>query len=214
MTANIYSLTDTWSVGATVYKSIQMTITDTAYAAGSKMIDISSAVAGGSFTVDVDGNIVTTGTITATGAIAASNIFAHAYGIMSVQGGSTAEATTDATPRKIAAWNTDGLASGLTVDETADEITITTDGIYLVFASVSYSGSNTSTYDVEIYKVAAGSGDSSLRKLGTGGDVGNASGFTIMTCVAGDTISLFHSSTDGGSAFTAAEAQLIVVRIA
>jgi hypothetical protein len=61
MTTNIYSITDTWNEGSTVFTAIKMTITDTAYAAGSYMMDISSAVAGGYFRADVDGNIFFSG---------------------------------------------------------------------------------------------------------------------------------------------------------
>ena len=67
MTTPIYNMTDNWTDAAVVYKSIQMTVTDTLYAAGSKMFDISSSVAGGSFTVDVDGNLVASGTLSVAG---------------------------------------------------------------------------------------------------------------------------------------------------
>ena len=64
MTTPIYNITDTWNDAAVVFDGFKMTITDTLYSAGSLMIDVSSAVAGGSFTVDVDGNVVISGSLT------------------------------------------------------------------------------------------------------------------------------------------------------
>ena len=63
MTTGIYELTDTWGDGGTVFKSIEMTITDTAYAAGSMIIDLTTTVAGGYFRVDPDGNLDFSGTL-------------------------------------------------------------------------------------------------------------------------------------------------------
>ena len=56
-------MTDTWDDGGTVFTSIKMTITDTAYAAGSYMIDLTSTVAGGYFRVSPDGNIESSGSL-------------------------------------------------------------------------------------------------------------------------------------------------------
>jgi len=75
MTSPIYNLTDTWNAGGTVFTAFKMVVTDTAYAAGSKLIDISSAIANGSFTVDVDGNADISGdaAIVGTLSVAAGN---------------------------------------------------------------------------------------------------------------------------------------------
>ncbi len=59
----IYNLTDTWNDGATVFDAIKIDVTDTASAAGSKLIDLQ--VGGASkFKVDKDGNLTTSGDIT------------------------------------------------------------------------------------------------------------------------------------------------------
>ena len=73
MTTPLYNMTDSWDAVGTVFKSIQMTIQDDAYAVGSKMIDITSAVAGGIFNVDVDGNMILSGGIVVGGGIAATD---------------------------------------------------------------------------------------------------------------------------------------------
>ena len=61
MTTPISNITDSWTDGGVTYTSIKMVITDTAYAAGSKMIDLTTTVAGGYFNVDVDGNMAISG---------------------------------------------------------------------------------------------------------------------------------------------------------
>jgi hypothetical protein len=51
--AFIYNLSDTWNAGATVFTAIKMNVTDTASAAGSKLIDLQ---VGGTTRFDVDKN--------------------------------------------------------------------------------------------------------------------------------------------------------------
>lgn len=137
-----------------------------------------------------------------------------AYGTMSVQGNASAEATTDATPRPIALWDTDGLASNMTVDSTTDnDITAGLGGKYLVNLDVSFSGTASKTFAVEIYKNGAATGFSLIRKLGTGGDVGSASCHGMVTLAAGDTLTTYQSSTDGGTAFTLVDGQLTAYRV-
>jgi hypothetical protein len=139
---------------------------------------------------------------------------AEGYGIMSVQAGVTGEATVDATPRKIAAWNTDGLSQNMTVDSTTgNDITADIAGKYLVTLSLSFSGSANKTFRAEIYKNGGASGFASSRKLGGGGDEGTVDAFAILALAIGDTVSVFQSSTDGGSAMTVTEGQLLAHRI-
>ena len=135
------------------------------------------------------------------------------YSIMSVQAGVAGEATVDGTPRQIAAWNTNGLSEDCVADHTTDDITIATAGVYEVNLTASFSGSASKTYVVEIYKNGLTTGFAFERKLGTGGDVGSASCNGLVSCIATDTIEAWQSSTDGGSAMTLSEAQLLVHRV-
>lgn len=82
MTTPLYAMTDTWDDGGTVFTSIKMTITDTAYAAGSNMIDLTSTVAGGYFRVTPDGNLETSGSITANSIVSTVNT-----GVVATPGG-------------------------------------------------------------------------------------------------------------------------------
>lgn len=63
----IYNMTDTWNAGATTFNAIKMSVTDTASAAGSKLLDL---LVGGSskFSVNKAGNVAAAGTLTVTGA--------------------------------------------------------------------------------------------------------------------------------------------------
>lgn len=134
-------------------------------------------------------------------------------GTLYVTGNTTAESTVDATPRKIAALDTQGVEEGLTVDEASNQITVAVAGDYLVIGSVSFSGSLSKTFNVAIYKNTSTTNLMFERKLGTGGDVGAATVSGIVTCAADDDISLYQSSTDGGTAMTITDAQLTVIRL-
>ncbi len=139
----------------------------------------------------------------------------RAYGVMSVQAGSSGEATVDGTPRKIAAWNTDGVELNVTVDSTTgNDITIDAgaNGVYHVMAKVSFTGSAAKTFQLEIFKNGAATGFAVDRKMGSGGDVGSAMVCALVTLVATDTIEVYQSSSDGASAMTVTEAQLIIHR--
>ena len=133
---------------------------------------------------------------------------------MSVQGGVTAETTTDATPRKVAAWNTDGIANGMTIDSTTgNDITCDIAGTYQVNVSCSFSGSAAKIFEFELYVSGAASGFAVQRTIGAGGEVGAASLSGIVTVSAAATLELYHRSTNGGTAFTATEAQMTAHRI-
>lgn len=61
----IYNLTDTWNAAGTAFNGIKMTITNTASASGSYMLNLSaSGATTGSFTVDKSGNAAASGGMT------------------------------------------------------------------------------------------------------------------------------------------------------
>lgn len=146
------------------------------------------------------------------------NLLTGVYGILSVQGNSTAETTVDSTPRLITAWNTNGASNNMTPTHSTDSIDVNDSftGVFSVDVSISFSGTLSSTYQIEIYVYDGASWNASGfamdRKLGTGGDVGSASISGIVTLGTGDKIGLYQSTTDG-SAMTVTEAQLKAVRI-
>ena len=131
-------------------------------------------------------------------------------GSLYIEDGSTAEATTDATPRKIAAFTTDGSSLNCTPAHASDQITIGKAGYITVDCRICFSGTLSKTFVVEIYKNGSPTNYKLNRKLGTGGDVGSASCMWEGLVAANDIITVYHSSTDGGSAFTVTDAQLVV----
>ncbi len=137
----------------------------------------------------------------------------RASAVMSVQAGSSAESTVDATPRKVAAWNTDGASVNMTVDSTTgNDITADVGGRFIVMVSASFTGTGNKTYQLEIFKNGSASGFAVDRKLGSGGDVGSVSIHGMFALVATDTIELYQSSSDGGSVMTVTEAQMVINR--
>ena len=136
------------------------------------------------------------------------------YGGLYVEDGVTAETTTDATPRKIGGFTTVMPSSSTCTPSAAtDNITVTDAGDYLVTAQMSFSGTLSKTFVVEIYNGTTATNLKCTRKLGTGGDIGSASVTGILTLAASDAISLYQSSTDGGTAFTLADGQLTLTKI-
>lgn len=59
--ADIFNLTDTWNAGGTTFDAIKMVITDTASAADSRMLNITTST-GGVYQVNKDGTLTMTGT--------------------------------------------------------------------------------------------------------------------------------------------------------
>ena len=150
------------------------------------------------------------------GAVPASPaaILRRAWAVMSVQGGSSAEATTDATPRKIAAWNTDGIAKGMVVDSTTgNDITAVVGGVFEIEAALSFTGTASKRLDFEIYVSGNATGFAAGRMLDGAGALGSVSMVGDVRLVVGDTVEVYHSTPDGGSAMTMVEAQLTVNRI-
>jgi len=135
------------------------------------------------------------------------------YGSISVSGNASAEATTDVTPRKIANFDTE-IDNGVAVaSHASDQIAIVDAGDYYLSAFVSFSGTLSRTFVVEVYIDGIASGVKFTRKLGTGGDVGSSACGAILALSASDIVTLYHSSTDGGTAFTMVDGQLNIFRL-
>ena len=72
--AYLYDLTDTWNAAGTVFNAIKMNVTNTASAAGSKIVSLQVG-ATDRFTVDKDGNGYFSGTLQAVGSISSPNTY-------------------------------------------------------------------------------------------------------------------------------------------
>ncbi len=136
------------------------------------------------------------------------------FGSISATDNTTAEAITDATLRKITAFDTNGEGNRVTVDHTANTLTAEEAGTYKVWGTVSFSGSLSKTFLVSVYKNdATAVGVPCERKLGTGGDVGSAPFCATVQLAVGDTVSACHWSVDLGSLFTVQQIYLEMMRV-
>ena len=72
--AYLYDLTDTWNAAGTVFNAIKMNVTNTASAAGSKIVSLQVGSTD-RFTVDKDGNGYFSGTLQAVGSISSPNAY-------------------------------------------------------------------------------------------------------------------------------------------
>jgi len=142
-----------------------------------------------------------------------TDIAPPAYGCLGVEAGAAAEAAVDATPREIAAWNGNGISLLTTPDHTQNQIEIDSDGVYQLTAHLSFSGTASKTYQLEFYKNAVATGFAVDRKLGSGGDLGAVPLVGMLALLDDDILTVYQSSSDGGSALTVTEAQFTVHRI-
>lgn len=136
------------------------------------------------------------------------------YGAIYAENGSTAQTGISDTAAKMTGFSANGISSGTTPDYTNNQITLGSDGIYLVFLQVSFTGTASKTFECQIRNNDGNTNYHSNRKLGATGDVGSASCLALLSCSANDVMSVYVLSSDGGSSFTINEAQLVVYRIA
>ena len=139
------------------------------------------------------------------------------YGSLQIKSGVTAQSVS-ATPQKLINWSSIGPSLGVVPDFANNEFTIGTDGIYEGVGMFMFSGSANKTYVMAMYAdVGSGWVDGGapkiIRKLGTGGDVGSASICVHASVSAGDKLSTFIWSTDGGTTVTIHEATIMLKRI-
>jgi hypothetical protein len=125
------------------------------------------------------------------------------------------EPTTDATPRKVTAFNASmPCYQGFHVDPDNNELRPKRTGEYfLQLCNVSFSGTPSKTFYCGIYVDDQPTGYVLDRKLGAGGDVGASSAGGFFPVKAGQSIHIRHWSDDGGVAFTAHTLQLTAVEL-
>ena len=137
------------------------------------------------------------------------------YGGISIDEGVDIQ-TPGTSPEKIDQFTANLPAVGLTPDHAQDRITVDagSDGMYLIAAQVSFSGTNNAGFHVYIYKNGATTGPFAFhRKLGAGGDIGSASILGLVSLVEADFIELWVAAETGTPNFTVEDSQLVMVRI-
>lgn len=135
------------------------------------------------------------------------------FGGLYVNGGTTAESTTDATPRLLRHWDGTMPAHRMEPTITADTIVTLDAGYYLVGANVSYEGTTNKTFAIEIYLDSTGTAIAGQDTEPGVSAKSNVSCAGIVQVQKGASIGLYHWSTDGGTSFTMNESQLFAVKI-
>lgn len=135
------------------------------------------------------------------------------YGHISVLGGVTNQGSITSTPAKITGFAADGPASNMTPAHGSDQITVGVSGKYLLNAQMSFSGTASKTFVIRAYVDGVITTIGCQRKLGTGGDVGSCSFTGILTLAATEVVTLYVSSSDGGTDFLIVDGQLALSRV-
>lgn len=136
------------------------------------------------------------------------------YGHISVLAGATNQTGITATPVKLVAFTADGPSSSdITPSQGDDSITVSIAGKYKVEAQASFSGTASKTFLIRAYVDGVVTTIGCQRKLGTGGDVGSCSLNGILSLTAAQVVTLYISSSDGGTDFLTVDGQLCLTRV-
>ena len=144
---------------------------------------------------------------------------ANMYGGLIAASNAVAEGTVGAFPaiRIVQAWTANDLSNFIVPDYTAGTLTVPTggDGAYFITANIyTYTGSNSKTYTFGIFKNTGPFGIRACSQLTSGSGAGsNLSMSGVIDLVAGDVISLYVLSTDGGTAMTVAGGDIFMQRM-
>jgi hypothetical protein len=135
------------------------------------------------------------------------------YAVLRKAGAGVAFAVT-ATPQKLTTFNGLGAFNGLIADHTTDDITTDIGGTYSIIFDISFSGTALKTFFFNFYIDGVPQSEAAQRKLGTGGDIGSTGMSAIITLTAGQVVTIYVSSPDGGNSITVADSQLNMHQIA
>ena len=139
------------------------------------------------------------------------------YGLLYCTDGDTqapvVEQTPGVLPVLLTCWTSDGASNGVKVDHTTDTATVKYSGTYELSMSISFSGVIAASFEFEVYKNGNGTGFKSVRKLGTGLDVGSASLLAILELNVNDVISIYVSSSLAPADIATYQAQLWITQI-
>jgi len=113
-------------------------------------------------------------------------------------------------------WATNGLSFGdMTPDQANNKITVTNTGVYLVTASMSFTGTTNSIVSGAIFWNGVEQVVQFSRKLGTGSDIGVIAMVGMIDVTTGATDVDMRVKCDGGAdVFVLVEGSLVLVRIA
>ena len=137
--------------------------------------------------------------------------FAEIY----IKDGSTAQNGLGTTPVLMENWAADGESESSTPDFANNKITVGTTGIYKVHLSLSFSGTANAEFQAFVRIDGVESVLGLQRKMGSGGDIGSANTTGLLSLTAGEDITVYIETDDGGAgdAITAVQAHLAMFRL-
>lgn len=136
------------------------------------------------------------------------------YGGIKIVDGITAQSGITPTPETLTGWEVNSPSNGVSPDYSTGQITVDHDGVYLVTAQVSFSGTLNTTFTVHVRIDGVEQDEGLHRKMGTGGDVGSASLMAIISLSEGNVLTLYvQSDAGGGASMTPVDAQFMITRI-
>jgi hypothetical protein len=111
-------------------------------------------------------------------------------------------------------WDAVGSENNMTGSVSTDDITADVGGTYLAFLSLSFSGTSSSTFVIEITKGDAGQANLRCeRKLGTAGDVGSCSVSGLISLSTNDTVEVYATADGASKNFLVHEANLTLHKV-
>jgi hypothetical protein len=141
------------------------------------------------------------------------------YGGMLALNNAVAEGTVGAFPaiRVVQAWTSDDPSNGIVPAFAAGTLTVPAggDGLYFVTADIgAFVGSNSKTYSFYLFKNTGPFGFRGATQLtSASGAGGNLTMSGPIALVAGDVVSLYVLSLDGGTAMTVSQANIFMQRV-
>jgi hypothetical protein len=138
------------------------------------------------------------------------------YGMLYVASGASAQSLTT-TPAKLTGFAANGPSAGTTPAHGSDQITVGTDGVYLIMGQFSCIGETGATYRLalRVGGVEAPEIATKFTASMTVGDHVSASFVGLVSLSGSDVLTVYGESDDaGGADLTPVEAQVMVKRVA
>jgi len=124
----------------------------------------------------------------------------NAFGEIWVKGNATADTVTTGSTTQVLRFANNGESNINTSDHTNDHITINKAGVYLVNVSVSFLGDPSVDWEFSVFTNNGTTECDNVhlnRKLGSGGDIGNAGAVGLCSFSVGDTVELWYEHGAG-----------------
>ncbi len=191
---------------------------DTTTNAVSIVPDAGDTIAGGS-SLSITNTLGVTGVLSPGSGTDWSHVFHHpispGHGSILAVDGVTAQTGIAQTPVLLTGWTANSATPvGCTPDYTADSISLEADGAWTVSCTLAFSGSNGTTFTVELYLDGSPTTAKLVRKLGANGDVGSAALFANIDVVGQPLdLELYVVADAGTKEITMEQASLNVVKV-